>query len=74
MPSLSATTAAACWQAASASRPIAASAGSGTPPSARGSSGQGSRISKMKGVPRNARAASAGSATVSGVEEAMMRS
>ena len=41
---------------------------------ARGSSGQGSRISKTKGVPRRRRAASAGTATVSGVEEATTRS
>ena len=37
---------------------------------ARGSSGQGSRISNTKGVPRAAWASSAGRATVSGVEEA----
>ena len=41
---------------------------------ARGSSGQGSRISKMKGLPRKALAKSAGNATVSGVEDAMIRS
>ena len=35
---------------------------------ARGSSGQGSRISKTKGRARSRRAASAGSATLSGVE------
>ena len=37
---------------------------------ARGSSGQGSRISNTKGMPRPCRAASAGRATESGVEEA----
>ena len=78
MPSVSATTAAARRQAASASGSIAASTGPGTPPpcadSARGSSGQGSRISNRKGVPRRRRASSAGSATVSGVDDATTRS
>ena len=78
MPSVSATTCAAPRQAASASRPMAASTDPGTPPPcadrARGSSGQGSRISNRKGVPRSRRASSAGSATVNGVEEATIRS
>jgi hypothetical protein len=74
MPSDSATTAAAPRQAASASRSIAAQSAGGPAPMARGSSGQGSRISKTKGRPRSRCASSAGSATVSGVELAMHRS
>ncbi len=70
MPSESATTAAAFRQAASAKRSMANQSGGEPTRMARGSSGQGSRISNTKGVPCPCRAARAGSATESGVEEA----
>ncbi len=70
MPSESATTAAAFRQAASAKRSRANQSGGEPTRMARGSSGHGSRISNTKGVPRPRRAARAGRATDSGVDEA----
>ena len=70
MPSDRATTAAALRQAASAKRSMANQSGGEPTRMARGSSGHGSRISNTKGVPRPCRAARAGRATESGLEEA----
>ncbi len=74
MPSESATTAAARRAAARERARMAASASGARSPIAAGSSGQGSRISHRKGVPRAARASSAGMATVTGVVLATTRS
>ncbi|TQF76391.1 hypothetical protein FK498_18055 [Elioraea sp. Yellowstone] len=73
-PGASATTASAAASAARSSRAIAVMVGRDAIPIAAGSSGQRSRTSNSVRAPPSRFAAIIGSATVSGVEEAMTRS